>query len=58
MEEKKIYTDSGIEVQSIYTVADTERSRSAAAVDSSEVEKQHDELPGQFPFTRGVQHDM
>jgi methylmalonyl-CoA mutase N-terminal domain/subunit len=58
MEEKKIYTDSGIEVKQLYIAGDTERSRSAAAVDSSEVEKQQEELPGQFPFTRGVQPDM
>ena len=58
MNEKKIYTDSGIEVKPLYTVADTERSRSAGIVDSSEVGKQQQELPGQFPFTRGVQPDM
>jgi methylmalonyl-CoA mutase N-terminal domain/subunit len=40
MEEKKIYTDSGIEVKPLYTgIGDQE-------------------LPGQFPFTRGVQPDM
>lgn len=40
MDEKKIYTDSGIEIKSLYTGRDEQ------------------ELPGQFPFTRGVQPDM
>ena len=40
MDEKKIYTDSGIEVKPLY---------------SGEGKQ---ELPGQFPFTRGVQPDM
>ena len=41
MSEKKIFTDSGIEIKQLYT-------------------KQQDlnELPGEFPFTRGVQPDM
>src|SRR6187399_2238437 len=42
-EEKKIYTDSGIEVKSLYTSAN-------APINN--------EQPGQFPFTRGVQADM
>ena len=58
MEEKKIYTDSGIEIKSLYTFSDTERSRSADEVASNAVGKQQEELPGQFPFTRGVQPDM
>jgi len=44
MSEKKIHTDSGIEIKEVYTDADvtsTERS-----------------LPGEFPFTRGVQSNM
>jgi len=40
MDEKKIYTDSGIEVKPLY---------------SGEGKQ---EIPGQFPFTRGVQPDM
>ncbi len=40
MDEKKIYTDSGIEIKSLYTGSGEQ------------------ELPGQFPFTRGVQPDM
>ncbi|TWI85346.1 methylmalonyl-CoA mutase N-terminal domain/subunit [Lacibacter cauensis] len=40
MDEKKVYTDSGIEVKPLYT----------GSGDA--------ELPGQFPFTRGVQPDM
>lgn len=41
---EKKYTDSGIEIKPVYTI-----------------ENKHDlssELPGQFPFTRGVQPDM
>ena len=41
--EKKIYTDSGIEVKPVYYAAD-----------ASPVPEQ----PGEFPFTRGVQPDM
>ncbi len=40
MDEKKIYTDSGIEVKPLYSGNGDQ------------------ELPGQFPFTRGVQPDM
>lgn len=43
-EEKKIYTDSGIEVKPLYT------DNGQQTTDNS--------LPGQFPFTRGVQPDM
>ena len=39
--EKKIFTDSGIEIKSLYHFSDRE-----------------DEMPGEFPFTRGVQKDM
>lgn len=45
MDENKLSTDSGIEVKKLYTTADLP---SAAAA----------ELPGEFPFTRGVQPDM
>src|SRR6476660_5351653 len=41
MEKKKIVTESGIEVKTVYTE-----------------HKDANELPGQFPFTRGVQEDM
>lgn len=44
MEEKKLHTDSGIEVKTLYTTAD--------------ISSLQNELPGQFPFTRGVQPDM
>jgi methylmalonyl-CoA mutase, N-terminal domain len=43
-EKKKIYTDSGIEVKEVYTAADNGQSPA--------------EMPGQFPYTRGVQPDM
>ena len=41
MSEKKIVTESGIEIKQVYT-------------DHSGVK----DLPGEFPFTRGVQPDM
>ncbi len=41
--EKKIVTDSGIEIKELYQAADT---------------KPNNEKPGEFPFTRGVQPDM
>ena len=45
MPEKKIYTDSGIEIIPVYT-------------DQSIHFTNQKELPGEFPFTRGVQSDM
>ncbi len=44
MPEKKIFTDSGIEIKPVYTQADVPNPAA--------------ELPGEFPFTRGVQPDM
>ncbi|HXB45294.1 MAG TPA: methylmalonyl-CoA mutase family protein [Puia sp.] len=44
MKEKKIYTDSGIEIKQLYTTNDQQLTNS--------------ELPGQFPFTRGIHPDM
>lgn len=41
---KKILTDSGIEINELYTRQD--------------IASKAEELPGQFPFTRGVQPDM
>lgn len=43
---KKIYTDSGIEIKEVYTQEDLANTPAPA------------ELPGQMPFTRGVQQDM
>ena len=45
MSEKKIYTDSAIEIKQVYTQADVPAGQTP-------------EIPGQFPFTRGVQEDM
>ena len=45
MPEKKIFTDSGIEINELYTAADLSSSTST-------------EPPGDFPYTRGVQKDM
>jgi methylmalonyl-CoA mutase, N-terminal domain len=44
MSDKKIHTDSGIEIKPLYTAADNPAGL--------------DEKPGEFPFTRGVQPDM
>ena len=40
---KKIFTDSGIEIKTLYGAND---------------ETLMTELPGEFPFTRGIQPDM
>src|SRR5579862_4977414 len=45
MAEKKVETDSGIEIKSLYTAADLPNSLNA-------------EVPGKFPFTRGIQGNM
>src|SRR5215216_4644923 len=45
MPEKKVYTDSAIEIKEVYTASDVPPAAQA-------------EMPGQFPFTRGVQEDM
>lgn len=45
MEEKKRYTDSGIEIKEVYTNQDLNTHSGL-------------ELPGSYPFTRGVQPDM
>lgn len=44
MNDKKIYTDSGIEVKQVYTAADKTTPDLAQ--------------PGEFPYTRGIQPDM
>ncbi len=44
MSNSKKYTDSGIEIKPVYTAADIPTSAPA--------------IPGEFPFTRGVQPDM
>ena len=43
-DEKKIVTDSGIEIKAVYTSTDNGRPTT--------------EKPGEFPYTRGVQPDM
>jgi methylmalonyl-CoA mutase N-terminal domain/subunit len=47
-EEKKIFTDSGIEIKKVYTAGDLPTPASLP----------NNDLPGSFPFTRGVQDDM
>ena len=48
-EDDKKYTDSGIEIKKVYTYPD---------LYNSAAPKDFEELPGNFPFTRGVQSDM
>ncbi|HWB24675.1 MAG TPA: methylmalonyl-CoA mutase family protein [Chitinophagaceae bacterium] len=48
MAEKKIFTDSGIEIKELYSSAPPADGRQA--VDKG--------IPGRFPFTRGIQPDM
>ena len=50
MPEKKIYTDSGIEIKTVYTQVDQPLANTA--------DEPVNELPGAFPYTRGVQKDM
>lgn len=45
MNDDKKFTDSGIEIKTVYTAKDAE-------------EKSSQELPGEYPYTRGVQPDM
>ncbi|HEX9512766.1 MAG TPA: methylmalonyl-CoA mutase family protein [Puia sp.] len=47
MPENKIFTDSGIGIKEVYTAADLPPANAA-----------YGELPGEFPYTRGVQKDM
>lgn len=51
MSDKQIYTDSGIEIKPVYTAEDARHTN---------IEQQTSplELPGEFPFTRGIQPDM
>ena len=49
MSEKKIFTDSGIEIERLYTGSDQPQTPNFQLPT---------ELPGQFPFTRGIQPDM
>src|ERR1035437_9592309 len=48
-EENKIYTDSGIEIKKVYNYNDLYKSPPPEGFG---------EVPGAFPFTRGVQPDM
>jgi len=49
MSEKKIFTDSGIEIKRLYTSVDQPQTTD---------HKPQTELPAVFPYTRGVQPDM
>jgi methylmalonyl-CoA mutase N-terminal domain/subunit len=50
-EEKKRYTDSGIEIKKIYSKEDIQAT-------SNEQPETRNQQPGTFPFTRGIQADM
>src|SRR5215831_13020864 len=52
MSEKKRFTDSGIEVKVVYTNADL------PATGNQQPAAGNDDLPGSYPFTRGIQPDM
>src|ERR1019366_1378434 len=52
-EEEKVYTDSGIEIKKVYNYSDIYGA--APAIPDNRVIS---ELPGNFPFTRGIQPDM
>ena len=47
---KKVFTDSGIEIKPLYTENDL--------LSSANYQQTTKELPGEFPFTRGIQPDM
>jgi methylmalonyl-CoA mutase N-terminal domain/subunit len=49
MTEKKIHTDSGIEIKTLYTNINEPQTPNP---------KPPTELPGQYPYTRGIQPDM
>jgi methylmalonyl-CoA mutase N-terminal domain/subunit len=51
MSEKKIYTDSGIEIKPLYNNGDIPATSNREQVTGNE-------QPGNFPFTRGIQPDM
>ena len=48
-EDGKKFTDSGIEIQKVYSYEDVYQTPSPGGLD---------EVPGDFPFTRGIQKDM
>jgi len=54
MPEKKIYTDSGIEIKELYGKANL----LPAAEDGNQEQETEGPQPGTFPFTRGIQPDM
>ncbi|HEY0065838.1 MAG TPA: methylmalonyl-CoA mutase family protein [Flavisolibacter sp.] len=64
MSEKKIFTDSGIEIKPLYEADDrletTGNRREPVGEEAATNKKQETgkEKPGSFPFTRGVQPDM
>ncbi|HRH61347.1 MAG TPA: methylmalonyl-CoA mutase family protein, partial [Chitinophagaceae bacterium] len=49
MSHKKIETAAGIEIKTVYTHSD---------VAATSYQQTSEEVPGKFPFTRGIQHDM
>ena len=60
---RKIYTDSGIEIKPVYTAADLPADSNGNDLSADKPAAEHStgtpgEMPGEFPYTRGVQSDM
>lgn len=60
MSSEKIFTDSGIEIEQVYTKQKKETAPSDTINQTSKNPEADapEELPGQFPYTRGIQPDM
>ncbi len=59
MPEKKIFTDSGIEIKEVYTkLTEVKKEIIIPAEPPSANCQPPSELPGQFPYTRGIQPNM
>lgn len=54
----KKYTDSGIEIKPVYTQSQTTPEAQETNQESPAESDAPFELPGEFPFTRGIQSDM
>lgn len=57
MTKKTPSTSSGLDIKSVYTAKDLPQHQSDPTWQGSERSKE-DDLPGKFPFTRGIQADM
>lgn len=57
-EKKKIYTDSGIEIKELYTNISNSNLMDDPASPHRAADHPNPELPGVWPYTRGIQPDM